>query len=556
MQHTTTDTPVWWKEEVIYQIYPKSFRDSNNDGIGDIPGIIEKLDYLRDLGITMLWISPFYRSPMADNGYDISDYYGINPDFGTMADIDSLIAKADAKGIKIMVDLVVNHTSDEHAWFQSALADPTSRYRDYYIFKPASNGQPPNNWRSIFGGSAWTKVDGEETYYLHVFDKKQPDLNWENPALRQDIYQMVNWWLAKGVAGFRIDAITFIKKDQDYASVPVDGADGLGNIKHKARNRPGIELFLKELREHTFDRHPCVTVGEAPGVAKDDYGLFIGEDGFFNMIFDFHAADLDVENGSEWFKRTQWETKDFKSLLFSTQLAFQTHGWGTTFIENHDQPRAVSKYIKNPAYQNHIGAKCLAALYFFLKGTPFIYQGQEIGMTNFERQSIEEFDDISSIDNYHRSLLEGFCEEESLEFVNLRSRDNSRTPLPWQNAINGGFNQGAEPWLGLSHTDCVINVEDQQNDPDSVLNFYKSMIALRQHAYPDTLIYGEIVPLDTPDNIVAYKRVGERETIFVISNLSDDIASFECPEGDVLLNNYVDINYQLQPYQTLLIKSQ
>lgn len=549
-----TETSVWWKEDVIYQIYPKSFRDSNNDGIGDITGIIEKLDYLKDLGITMLWVSPFYRSPMADNGYDISDYYDINPDFGTMSDFDVLIEKAKFKGIKIMVDLVINHTSDEHEWFQKAISNPSSKYRDYYIIKPSNNGLPPNNWRSIFGGSAWTKIEGEDNYYLHVFDKKQPDLNWENPALRQEIYRMVNWWLDKGIAGFRIDAITFIKKDQDFASIPVDGADGLGSIKYKSRNRPGIEEFLLELRENTFDCHPCVTVGEAPGVSKDDYGKFIGQDGFFNMIFDFHAADLDVESGTEWFKRTQWQTKDLREHLFSTQHAFQTHGWGTTFIENHDQPRALSKLIKNTNYRDQTGAKCLAVLYFFLQGTPFIYQGQEIGMTNFKRESIDEFDDISSIDNYHRSVLEGYSEAEALEFVNLRSRDNSRTPIPWENTINGGFNKGYPTWLGLSHSEYTINVEDQIKDPESVLNFYKSMIKIRNHQYPDALIYGEFVPLDTAENIIAYKRLGSKETFFIITNLSDEIVPFTLPDGNILLNNYKETYSQLQPYQTLLIK--
>jgi len=285
----------WWKESVIYQVYPKSFYDSNNDGIGDIKGIIAKLPYLKKLGITMIWVSPFYQSPMADNGYDIADYYAVNPDLGQMQDVDDLIKQASEMGIQVMIDLVVNHTSDEHPWFQAALADPQSKYRDYYIFKPAVAGGVPNNWRSIFGGSAWEKVAGEETWYLHVFHKKQPDLNWENPQLREEIYSMVNWWLDKGIAGFRIDAITFIKKDQDYGSLPADGVDGLASIKSKSRNRPGIELFLNELKEKTFNRHRCVTVGEAPGVPLDEYDSYIGPNGYFDMIFDFHAADIDVE---------------------------------------------------------------------------------------------------------------------------------------------------------------------------------------------------------------------------------------------------------------------
>lgn len=312
----------WWKEAVIYQVYPKSFYDSNNDGVGDIRGIIAKLPYLKTLGITMIWVSPFYRSPDADNGYDIADYYAVNPDLGQMQDVDDLIAQAGELGIAVMVDLVVNHTSDEHRWFQAALADPQSKYRDYYIFKPAVAGGAPNNWRSIFGGSAWEKVAGEENYYLHVFHKKQPDLNWENPHLREEIYAMINWWLDKGIAGFRIDAITFIKKDQDYASLPADSIDGLASIKSKSRNRPGIERFLNELKARTFNRRRCVTVGEAPGVPLEEYASYIGPDGYFNMIFDFHAADIDVENGSEWFKQRSWSVREFREALFASQRAF------------------------------------------------------------------------------------------------------------------------------------------------------------------------------------------------------------------------------------------
>lgn len=313
---------IWWQKEVIYQIYPKSFMDLNNDGIGDLKGITNKVDYLKSLGITMVWLSPFFKSPMADNGYDVSDYFDIHPDFGTMADLDELISVLKANDIKIMIDLVLNHTSDEHPWFRQAISDKNSEYRDFYIIKSSQNDNPPNNWRSLFGGSAWTKINGEDNYYLHVFHEKQPDLNWENPKLRSEIYKIINWWIKKGVTGFRVDAITFIKKDQDFESVEIDGADGLGSIKKKARNRPGIELFLNELNSKTFRNHPCVTVGEAPGVPESEFHKFIGKNGFFDMIFDFHAIDIDVESGTDWFKRRNWSTKEFKEKLFSSQISF------------------------------------------------------------------------------------------------------------------------------------------------------------------------------------------------------------------------------------------
>ncbi|WJV36763.1 alpha-glucosidase [Raoultella terrigena] len=551
----TPQQRAWWKESVVYQIYPKSFYDSNNDGTGDIRGIIAKLPYLKTLGITLIWVSPFYQSPMADNGYDIADYFAVNPDFGDMQDVDDLIAQAGEMGIKVMIDLVVNHTSDEHRWFRQALANPDSRYRDYYIFKPAVNGAAPNNWRSIFGGSVWEKVPGEETYYLHVFHKKQPDLNWENPALREEIYAMINWWLAKGIAGFRIDAITFIKKDQDFSPLPPDGIDGLVSVKSKARNRPGIELFLNELKQKTFKKFNCVTVGEAPGVPLEEYERFIGPEGYFDMIFDFHAADIDVENGSEWFRECDWSVKAFRETLFASQLAFTRAGWGTTFIENHDQPRALSKLVRDADYQNEIGATALAAMYFFMHGTPFIYQGQELGMKNFCRSEISEFNDISSLDNYDRSLAEGFSAEEAMGFVNRRSRDNSRTPFPWSDGVNAGFNNGATPWLALSTDDTSLNAQSQLARADSVFSFYKKMIALRNIDFPETLIYGTFTPLEeAAESVIAYARSSATERLISITNLSAKEQPFTLPDGEIVLSNYSNVTSTLKPYQTILIK--
>lgn len=494
----------WWMREVAYQIYPRSFADTNNDGIGDLRGIIEKLAYLSDLGITLIWLSPMYPSPMADNGYDISDYYGISEAFGTMDDFDDLLAAAKTYGIKIILDLVVNHTSDEHAWFQELLADPNSPYRDYYILKQGKD--LPTNWRSNFGGSVWEKLpNGEpDTYYFHSFHKKQPDLNWENPKLRQEIYQMIRFWLNKGISGFRVDAINFIKKDQKWQNLPADGADGLAKVTKAGRNIPGMNVFLDELKAEAFDGFDVVTVAEAAGVAYSDLPEFIGESGYFDMIFDFKWADIDVKSGSEWFRRQAWTIADLRELIMTQQLAMQVAGWSANFIENHDQPRATTKYLGEAA-TNLDAVKTLGAMYFFLRGTPFIYQGQELGMTNFKRSDISEFDDISSIDQYYRSIKEGLNEQEALSVINLRSRDNSRTPFPWTDAPNGGFSK-VSPWLSSTDNFEQINAAHALENPNSLYYFYKRMIAFRQE--DDSLIYGDFSPI-MPKNatVIAYKRL-------------------------------------------------
>ncbi|MFP4879871.1 alpha-amylase family glycosyl hydrolase [Mammaliicoccus sciuri] len=552
----------WWKKEIIYQIYPRSFYDANGDGIGDIKGITSKLEYLKDLGITMIWICPIYKSPMVDNGYDISDYLGINPEFGSMEDLDELIERAQALDIKVMLDLVINHTSDEHRWFQEALNNPNSPYRDYYIFKDGIENKEPNNWRSIFGGSVWEKLQNEDKYYMHVFDKKQPDLNFENPRLRNEIYNMINTWLDKGLAGFRVDSITFLKKDQKFDSYQPDGSDGLVTCKHGTRNQPGIDIFLNELKEKTFNKYDCVTVGEAPGVKYDELSDFIGENGYFSMIFDFKYADIDVESGSDWFKRTNWTTQEFKELLFNSQKEIQKVGWSANFIENHDQPRALSKYITDEKYQNYIGGSALAMMYFFLRGTPFIYQGQELGMTNFNRKSIEEFNDISSIDNYYRSIEEGFSETEALNFVNLRSRDNTRTPFPWDDTENAGFTNGT-PWIGLTTNFPSVNAKDEVENNQSLFNFYKYMIELRNHSkYKEVLTYGTFEEVNhVSKNIISYYRHNETHTIQVIINLSnkEDQIEIENDHFEVLMQNYekVDRNDRkllLKPYEAIMIE--
>ncbi len=548
----------WWQEEVVYQIYPKSFYDSNHDGIGDLRGITEKLDYLQELGITMLWICPIYQSPMDDSGYDISDYTSIASEFGSMQDLEQLIAEAKRREIKIILDLVINHTSDEHEWFQKALADKDSPYHDYYIFKEGK--QEPNNWRSVFGGSVWQKVPGREEYYFHAFGKKQPDLNWENKELRNRLYEMVNWWLDKGIAGFRIDAITFIKKDLTWKDREADGVDGLAKCAKASRNQPGIGAFLHELKERTFDRHACLTVAEAPGVPYEELGEFIGENGYFSMIFDFRYADLDIASGSEWFKRVDWSIKDLNEKIMASQSAIQKYGWSANFIENHDQPRAATKYLKE-GQDNVEAVKTLAAMYFFLRGIPFIYQGQELGMKNFERTSVDEFDDISSIDQYQRSIQEGYTARQALQYVNMRSRDNARTPFPWNREQYGGFSD-VKPWIGMTEEYPKVNAEAQIGKEGSVFEFYKQMIQFRQKGrYSRCFVYGGIEPTDSGDHVIAYKRYIENEEIYCWFHFGDTITEEILMEGqwEAIWQSYGNAEFdqnclKLQPYQSVMLK--
>lgn len=548
----------WWKKEVGYQIYPRSFYDSNNDGIGDLNGITEKLDYLKDLGITLIWVCPIFKSPMDDNGYDISDYYDVNPEFGTKEDLEKLITKAEKRGIKIILDLVINHTSDEHEWFLEALKNPESKYRNYYIFKRGENGLPPTNWRSHFGGSAWEKVEGEadengnEMYYLHLFTKKQPDLNWENPEVRKELYEMVNYWLEKGIAGFRVDAINSIKKDARYLDLPVDGADGMAHNVEYTLNQPGIEEFLSELAKETFKKYNAMTVAETPMLEYERYNDFIGEDGFFTMIFDFSYADLDMTKGGFYYSLRDIPTVELRDKIFESQLTQQKYGWGAPFFENHDLPRSLNKFFGEKA--NETNAKLLANVFFFLRGTPFIYQGQEIGMDNFVRNDISEFDDIASKDQYQRALGEGFSSEEALYYVNKRSRDNSRTPMQWDNSKNAGFSkdENSKSWIKLTGSQATTNVADQINDKDSIFSHYKKMIDLRQNGkYSDCLTFGDFisVPLEN-EKIIAYVRKYGNQKVLCISNFSElkqevklsEIAKAlgekEIKIGEILINNF------------------
>ena len=569
----------WWKKEVGYQIYPRSFYDSNNDGIGDLNGITAKLDYLKELGITLIWVCPIFKSPMDDNGYDISDYYDVNPEFGTKEDLERLITEAEKREIKIILDLVINHTSDEHEWFLEALKNPESKYRNYYIFKRGKNGLPPTNWRSHFGGSAWEKVEGEadengnEMYYLHLFTKKQPDLNWENPEVREELYKIVNYWLEKGIAGFRVDAINSIKKDEDYLNLPVDGVDGLAHNVKYTLNQPGIEEFLSELAKKTFKKYNCMTVAETPMLEYERYNDFIGEDGFFSMIFDFSYADLDMTKGGFYYSLREIPTIELRNAIFESQLTQQKYGWGAPFLENHDLPRSLNKFFGEKA--NETNTKLLGNVFFFLRGTPFIYQGQEIGMDNFVRKDISEFDDIASKDQYQRALGEKFSTEKALYFVNKRSRDNSRTPMQWNNSKNAGFseNENIKSWIKLTGSQAVTNVKNQLNDEKSIFAHYKKMIDLRQNGkYSDCLIYGEFIPVPLEnEKIIAYVRKYGNQKLLCISNFSElkqevklnDIAKVlgekEITLGEILINNFDKIGkdekkLNLEGFQSLLVE--
>lgn len=552
----------WWKESVVYQIYPKSFMDSDNDGMGDIRGIINKLDYLKELGINIIWICPIYKSPMDDGGYDISDYYTIDEMFGNNADFEELLEKAQALGIKILMDLVVNHTSDEHNWFQKALKDPSSKYRDYYVFREGAVGQPPNNWRSYFGDSAWEPVPGEENmYYLHAFTKKQPDLNWENQAVREEIYTMINYWLEKGLGGFRIDAILNIKKRIEMGQFTPDGEDGLTFIGHWILNQPGIETWLKELNERTFKLHDSVTIAEA-AVPNERLKEYIGPEGFFSMVFDFSYTDIDVPDTGEWFKSTEWTWDQMRENIFVNQLVTQDNGWGALYLENHDQPRSINKYIPEKDI-NDTSKKMLATLFMMLRGTPFIYQGQELGMTNIKMETLGDYDDIATHDQYNRAILAGFTEEEAFSAIARRSRDNSRTPMQWENSKNAGFSLADKTWLKVNPNYTEINADKEKNNPLSLLNYYKQLIELRKDSvYKDVVVYGRFVPVKvTNTNVIVYERILDQKRILIAINVTDEkqSVSLDSDYNKLVIGNYTNRNIiaekiqYLNPYESIVL---
>lgn len=548
----------WWKGKVAYQIYPKSFKDSNGDGVGDLKGITEKLDYLQKLGIDILWLSPIYKSPFIDQGYDISDYYAIDPLFGTMEDMEELIAEGKKRGIFIIMDLVVNHCSSHHEWFQKALADPDGPYADYFYF--IESDKEPNNWESYFGGSVWEPVPGTNKYYLHSFHKDQPDLNWQNPILREEIYKMINWWLDKGIAGFRIDAIINIKKDLEWRSLPSDRDNGLVPVPESLVNAQPIEPFLQELKERTFAKYNAFTVGEVFNETDEELHFFIGKDGVFSSIFDFKQTMLGQE-GKGWFDHSLPTADELKESIFQAHERADSIGVLSTIIENHDEPRGVSHYIAE-GQVNDTSKKALGTIQILRKGIPFIYQGQEIGMENQVFESVEDFDDIATINGYHVAKEAGLSEEEALAAIAKYSRDNARTPMQWSAEPGLGFSDGPV-WLISPKPNAAINVEDQEKDPNSILNYYRQLTALYRHPlYGNTIRFGDMIPAYRDrENIIAFERRGDKR-LLVISNFQNRQATLELPATikTVILNNTAGLFQEgnqvleLTPYQTLVLE--
>ncbi|MHA5067808.1 glycoside hydrolase family 13 protein [Cetobacterium somerae] len=548
---------MWWKELIGYQIYPRSFKDSNGDGIGDLKGIIEKLDYLKDLGIDLIWVSPFFKSPNDDNGYDISDYRDILEEFGTMEDFDNLLSETHKRGMKLIIDLVINHTSDEHPWFIEARESKDSPKRDWYIWREGKDNEEPNNWESIFKGSAWEKCEKTDEYYLHLFSKKQPDLNWENEEMRREIYNMMNWWLDKGIDGFRVDAISHIKKVDGFPDMPNPDGKKYVDSFDMHMNIDGIQKYLKELKEETFAKYDIVTVGEANGVDAENADEWVGsENGKFNMIFQFEHLKLwDYEGDTEFCP------KAYKDVLNKWQVALENKGWNALFIENHDIPRSTSTWGNDGEYWLE-SAKSFATTYFLQKGTPFIYQGQEIGMTNTVFNSLSEFQDVKSVNEGKEKLESGMCEKIVLEILSNTSRDNARTPMQWDDSLNAGFTTG-NPWLKVNSNYKNINVQNQIKDENSIYNHYKKLISLKKSS--KTLIHGEFkLVLEDDKHIFAYLRELDNERYLILSNLSENekklnLSEFNIKNEDIVLSNYKIIEKDLKefivrPFESVVYK--
>ena len=528
----------WWHDKVAYQIYPKSFLDSNGDGIGDLRGIISKLDYLKDLGVDIIWLSPIYKSPFVDQGYDISDYYSIAEEFGTMEEFDELLAEAKKRNMYIIMDLVINHCSDKHEWFQKALADPDGEYADYFYFRKGKDGNPPSNYRSYFGGNCWEPVPGTDKYYFHMFAKEQPDLNWENPTLRKKLYDMINWWLEKGLAGFRIDAIINIKKDLDFPNLEPDGADGLAGCWRMVENVEGVGEYLEDLKKNTFEKYDAFTVAEVFNMHKDELSQFIGENGHFSTIFDFSAHALS-DGAHGWDDAPDINFNDWRKTIINSQLQVQKCGIEANIIENHDEPRGVSRFLPEYA-RNPLGTKMLGTVSVLLRGIPFIYQGQEIGMQNAVWNDVKEYNDINTIDQYNLAISAGLSDKEALAVCSKMSRDNARTPVQWSDSDNAGFTTGT-PWLKVNSNYKDINVQNQENDLDSVLNYYRKLVATRKSPeYKELFTYGVFEPAyEDTEYVMAYYRVSDNKRILVAANFGKDAKTIELkfPVKKVVLSN-------------------
>lgn len=549
----------WWKESVVYQIYPKSFKDSNGDGIGDIKGIIEKLDYLKELGVNVLWISPMLESPQDDNGYDISDYRRIYEDYGTMEDYEEMLSEAHKRDIKVLMDLVVNHTSDEHNWFIESRKSKDNPYRDYYIWKDPVNGKEPNNWGGVFGGSAWEYDEKTQMYYLHLFSKKQPDLNWENEKVRREVYDMMTFWCEKGIDGFRMDVISMISKNQAFPDGEVK--NGLyGDFNPYCVHGPRIHEFLQEMNKEVLSRYDIMTVGETSGVTIEEAQKYAGEDrNELNMVFQFeHVEDACGDHG-KW-TTAKFNFRDFKKTMIKWQEELQGKAWNSLFLGNHDQPRSVSRFGNdNPAYRE-TSAKMLATCLHMMQGTPYVYQGEELGMTNAYFDKLEDYRDIESI-NFFTELTEAgiMTPEYMMKCLMLRSRDNARTPMQWNDSAQGGFTSG-EPWIRINSNYKEINAAQQLGDPASVFHYYQKLIRLRKEK--DIIVYGDFEALYRDDDkIFAYTRKLDQEKLLTVCNFSDQDAEMEIPEefagAQCLITNLgrtvFDRNLVLRPYEAFVL---
>jgi len=545
----------WWKEAVVYQIYPRSFNDSNGDGIGDLPGIIEKLDHIKSLGVDVIWLCPVYKSPNDDNGYDISDYYDIMDEFGTMADFDKLLEETHDRGMKLLMDLVVNHTSDEHAWFKASRSSKDNPKRDYYIWKPGKNGGPPNNWKSFFGGNAWVYDEQTDEYFLHFFTKKQPDLNWENPTVRQEVYQLMKFWLDKGIDGFRMDVISLISK-RNYEDSPYSDFDQ--TIKKLYANGPKVHDYLKEMNHEVLSKYDCMTVGEGPGIDLENGIKYVSaKEKELNMIFHFDHMFIDWgEEGK--FTPKPYSLVEFKKIFSNWDQRMNQDGWNSIFLGNHDFPRIVSRFANDKEYRTD-AAKLLALMLLSMRGTPYIYQGDEIGMTNVAFDSIEDYDDVETFNVYQEWKEQGKDLDQLMKAIHEQGRDNARTPVQWNSTLNAGFTS-SNPWIKVNPNYTDINVASQENDPNSILNFYRKMVRFRK-AYP-ALIYADfdIIELEH-EKVFAYWRTLEEERYLVLLNFSDEQQSFKV-EGSgnlqMLIGNQQKIMqegnvFKLQPWQAVLM---
>lgn len=548
----------WWQKTAVYQIYPKSFMDTTGKGTGDLVGVTKKLDYLKKLGIGAIWLTPIYPSPMIDNGYDISNYTEIDSAYGTMNDFENLISEADKRNIKIVMDLVYNHSSDKNSWFIESKSSKNNSKADWYIWRDAkSDGSAPTNWRAIFGGSAWTWCEERQQYYLHTFAEQQPDLNWENPEVRHALFDAANFWLKKGVGGFRIDAITYIKKPEKFVDGEPDGKDGMVAIHSMTANTPGILDFLHEFKREVFDGHDIFTVGEANGVSADELKNWVGEDGVFDMLFEFSHMNLPFTNGEIWCYPREWKLTELKKALSDSQQATKNNGWYPIFFENHDQPRCINHFF--PKNSDPIkAAKAMATILLTLRGTPFIFQGQELGFTNTAWDSIDEYNDISSHGQYNFALKEGFSKEKAMEFVHFFSRDNARTPMQWTAGKNSGFTAG-KSWLPIHDDYKICNAEVEDDDKNSVLNYFRELNNLREKN--EILLCGDYEEILREDeNIFAFVRTFENKKIYTLVNFTLNKISFDAEflkSAKKIFGNYeIDEKGILQPSEAVIYEEE